>query len=77
MTQANKGLAYYFNFYNHNRPHQSLQYRMPYQVHEDSQHVLVNTPKDKFTLGMDDILRVRFFPLTYVQKATLWGVAFC
>lgn len=35
MTQANKGLAYYFNFYNHNRPHQSLQYRMPYQVHTE------------------------------------------
>ena len=32
MTQANKGLAYYFNFYNHNRPHQSLQYRMPYHT---------------------------------------------
>ena len=32
-ADCQKGLAKYFKFYNHERPHQSLDYRTPWAVH--------------------------------------------
>ena len=33
VPELETGLAHYFHFYNHDRPHQSLQYRTPAEVH--------------------------------------------
>jgi len=33
VPELDKGLARYFNFYNHERPHQSLNYAVPATVH--------------------------------------------
>jgi len=33
VMQLEKGLAGYFTFYNHERPHQSLSYQTPAQVY--------------------------------------------
>ena len=33
VSEARQGLAVYFNFYNHQRPHQSLADRTPAQVY--------------------------------------------
>lgn len=34
MAEAKAGLAHYFRFYNHERPHQALQNRTPVEVHD-------------------------------------------
>ena len=33
MEEARKGLEKYFEYYNLRRPHQSLNYKKPYEVH--------------------------------------------
>jgi putative transposase len=41
------GLARYFNFYNFERPHQSLDYRTPAQVYFDKKNILQIIPTEK------------------------------
>ena len=37
MTEAYQGIARYFEFYNHLRPHQSLGYKTPKEIHFQQQ----------------------------------------
>ena len=37
VVELERGLAQYFQFYNNERPHQSLDYRTPVQVYYDCQ----------------------------------------
>lgn len=46
FTEANKGLAEYFDFYNHFRPHQSLQNQTPSQIYFKDQ-LLIPVPEIK------------------------------
>jgi putative transposase len=41
VPQLEKGLGEYFSFYNHERPHQSLSYQTPAEVHSMSLSCLV------------------------------------
>ena len=43
LEQASQSLAAYFTFYNHHRPHQALNYKTPWQVH---QTLALATPMD-------------------------------
>ena len=38
VKEAIAGLKVYFDFYNHSRPHQSLNGRTPYSVHHETVH---------------------------------------
>lgn len=41
VPELKQGLGSYFQFYNHRRPHQSLEYRTPWDVHCGGKHVLL------------------------------------
>lgn len=41
VPELKQGLGSYFTFYNHRRPHQSLEYRTPWDVHCRGGHVLL------------------------------------
>jgi len=41
VPELKEGLGSYFEFYNHRRPHQSLGYRTPSEVHFGGRHVLL------------------------------------
>lgn len=45
--EARLGLTRYFNFYNHERPHQALDYQTPAQVYFQEQKVLQFIPTEK------------------------------
>ncbi len=36
VFEAREGIDEYFNFYNQERPHQSLSYKKPFEIHEDT-----------------------------------------
>ena len=40
LDPAHQGLGRYFNFYNHQRPHQALNYRTPTEVYADRPSIL-------------------------------------
>ena len=47
-TQLWMTLVEYFNFYNHDRPHQSLNYKMPAEIYQPSvMNKLTDTNKEK------------------------------
>ena len=46
VTQARHGIAAYFEFYNHQRPHQALRYRTPRQVFDEA-HQSTNSARGK------------------------------
>jgi putative transposase len=45
--EARLGLTHYFNFYNHERPHQALDYQTPAQVYFKEQNALQFIPMEK------------------------------
>lgn len=57
MTDALKGLTWYFPFYNTERPHQSLKYSTPWMIHYGGQKEDSSTQARDGSIQFKDLLK--------------------
>lgn len=69
--EAERYLSAYIEKYNHRRPHQSLCYRTPYEVHFDlPKQLWVNLNQQNRGIAMENAMRFPQLPVDFVENAS-------